>query len=296
MEEETIVETLSDKSRSLRRTSVKKRLETEKKKKGSKVKEKVSKKRLLSKYRRKAANAKERERMKKMNDVFATLKSVIPADNKGDNEEEKETKVTTLRSAIAYINYLKQLIEDCDAGVIEKDEGAHKDVNDHSTKIAERFKSLKRTNVQKKTTKPVKSKVKGSKPIILDAKWTNYSPQFLENKFSVPKDLNLVERKDDKSYQNILLQPLPDITTFSNTSQYQINRYCSSPTETSCSSPRDVNEVSLHISLLEAQDCITQKDIGEDDIIVMGDDATVDMINENEDIYWQLQLNDLFNI
>merc|ERR1712154_478007 len=162
MEEEKIAESLPEKSKSLRRTSVKKRLQTEIKKINPAVKEKVSKKRLLSKYRRKAANAKERERMKKMNDVFATLKSVIPA----DNEEEKETKVTTLRSAIAYINYLKQLIEDCDAGVIEKDEGAHKDVNDHSTKIAERFKSLKRTNVQKKTTKPVKSKVKGSKPII----------------------------------------------------------------------------------------------------------------------------------
>merc|ERR1711874_103415 len=86
-----------------------------------KLKEEVPKKRLLSRYRRKAENAKERERMKKMNDVFDTLKSVIPAETKGD-EDEKESKVTTLRSAIAYINCLKQLIEDCDAGLVDKTE------------------------------------------------------------------------------------------------------------------------------------------------------------------------------
>ena len=86
MEEDTIVERLSDKSKSLRRTSVKKRLQTEINKKRVKVKDIVSKKRILSKYRRKAANAKERERMKKMNDIFAKLKSVIPADNKEDQE------------------------------------------------------------------------------------------------------------------------------------------------------------------------------------------------------------------
>ena len=57
MEEETIVERLSDKSRSLRRASVKKRLQTEINKKKIKVKDIVSKKRILSKYRRKAANA-----------------------------------------------------------------------------------------------------------------------------------------------------------------------------------------------------------------------------------------------
>merc|ERR1711874_158201 len=122
MEEEGFEEKLPDKSRSLRKTSVRKRVETEIKKRNGKLKEKVSKKRTLSKYRRKAANAKERERMKKMNDVFDTLKSVIPAENRGDDEDEKETKVTTLRSAIAYINCLKQLIEDCDAGLVDKTE------------------------------------------------------------------------------------------------------------------------------------------------------------------------------
>ena len=120
MGEEMIVETLPDKSRSLRRTSVKKRLETEINKTNIKVKEKISKKRTLSKYKRKTANAKERERMKKMNDVFDTLKNVIPAEKRGDDEDEKETKVSTLRSAIAYINCLKQLIDDCDAGLVDE--------------------------------------------------------------------------------------------------------------------------------------------------------------------------------
>merc|ERR1712154_410951 len=151
MEEEKIAESLPEKSKSLRRTSVKKRLQTEIKKINPAVKEKVSKKRLLSKYRRKTANAKERERMKKMNDVFATLKSVIPADGKADNEEEKETKVTTLRSAISYINCLKQLIEDCDAGLVENTDFIENDENmiksdkvtDHDKKVSPSPKKTK---------------------------------------------------------------------------------------------------------------------------------------------------------
>merc|ERR1712117_970869 len=165
MEEEKIAESLPEKSKSLRRTSVKKRLQTEIKKINPAVKEKVSKKRLLSKYRRKTANAKVRERMKKMNDVFATLKSVIPADGKADNEEEKETKVTTLRSAISYINCLKQLIEDCDAGLventdfIENDENMNKSdkVTDHDKKVSPSPKKTKNKKILKNS---VKSKVK----------------------------------------------------------------------------------------------------------------------------------------
>ena len=93
MDEEGIVENLPTKSRSLRRTSLIKRLETEIKKSNPKVKVKIPKKRKLSKYRRKTANAKERERMKNMNEVFTTLKNVIPAENMEDIEDEKETKV-----------------------------------------------------------------------------------------------------------------------------------------------------------------------------------------------------------
>merc|ERR1712128_390471 len=185
MEEEKIVETLPEKSRSLRRTSVKKRLQTEIMKINPRVKEKISKKRTLSKYRRKTANTKERERMKKMNDVFDTLKNVIPADNRGDDEDEKETKVTTLRSAIVYINSLKQLIEDCDAGLV--DETVFGDKEDTISGCAKNTK----TPILKPKT--VNRKVKGSKPIILDAKWANYSPQFLGHKLAIPKNINPVQ-------------------------------------------------------------------------------------------------------
>merc|ERR1712156_25902 len=73
---------IPDKSRSLRRTSVKKRLETEVKRKepNKSMKDRLSKKARLSKYRRKSANAKERERMKRQNDVFEVLKEILPCD------------------------------------------------------------------------------------------------------------------------------------------------------------------------------------------------------------------------
>jgi len=100
MEEEKIVKTLPDKSRSLRRTSIKKRLETEIKKTGSKTKEKMSKKKTLSKYRRKTANAKERERMKKMNDVFDNLKNVLPAENVDEDGQETKVQIRNMNNKL----------------------------------------------------------------------------------------------------------------------------------------------------------------------------------------------------
>ena len=64
---------IPSKSRSLRTTSVRKRLEIEVKMAQPKTKGRLSKKARLSKYRRKSANAKERERMKKQNDVFEVI-------------------------------------------------------------------------------------------------------------------------------------------------------------------------------------------------------------------------------
>jgi hypothetical protein len=87
-------ETIPVKSLSLRKTSVKKRLETEGKRKQPRTKGKLSKKARLSKYRRKSANAKERERMKKQNDVFEVLKEILPCDKAIKVEEDKETKVS----------------------------------------------------------------------------------------------------------------------------------------------------------------------------------------------------------
>ena len=93
MEEDNIVNSLSDKSRSLRKTSVKKRLETEMKKTKKVHKNKISKKPRLNKHQRKVANQKERERMKRMNEVFERLKQVVPMEQL-NSEDGKEKKVS----------------------------------------------------------------------------------------------------------------------------------------------------------------------------------------------------------
>ena len=83
--------TLSDKSRSLRRSSVQKRIETEDRRAKPKEKEKTHKKYKLSKYRRRTENAKERERMRRFNEAFDNLKRLVPKQEV--KEQEKDTKV-----------------------------------------------------------------------------------------------------------------------------------------------------------------------------------------------------------
>merc|ERR1719206_312837 len=99
-----------------------------------------------------------------MNDVFAKLKSVIPADNEEDQEEEKETKVTTLRSAIHYLNYLKSLIQDCDAGLLET-----KSIDLNDDRVSEpNIKEDQKHAIQKK-------KKEGEKKIVKTWKLTVHS-------------------------------------------------------------------------------------------------------------------------
>ena len=73
--------------KTLRRTSRKHKA------KNFEPKDKCENKGKLSKYRQKCANAKERERMKKVNTSFDTLKSMLPFDLMKQNEQEKDTKV-----------------------------------------------------------------------------------------------------------------------------------------------------------------------------------------------------------
>jgi hypothetical protein len=89
------VKSLPAKSQSLRHSSVRKRLDTEKARSQPKVREKISKKYRLSKYRRKPENAKERERMKKFNESFTTLREILPHSKLSDDnsQSEKDTKV-----------------------------------------------------------------------------------------------------------------------------------------------------------------------------------------------------------
>lgn len=95
---------------------------------------------VMSKYRRKTANAKERDRMKTVNDAFERLKAAVPATIAQQQQQEdqglehqgqvlsaeealpaalKSTKVSTLRCAIAYINALRQLIDDSEKGLVD---------------------------------------------------------------------------------------------------------------------------------------------------------------------------------
>jgi len=109
---------IPDKSRSLRARSVQKRLQTELKMKGKRTRDSGGKAGRMTKYRRKAANAKERERMAKVNEAFERLREVMP-DLALILEDEKDTKVTTLRAAITYIYGLQNLLEDLQAGNID---------------------------------------------------------------------------------------------------------------------------------------------------------------------------------
>merc|ERR1712088_477624 len=158
---------IPSKSRSLRTTSVRKRLEIEVKMAQPKTKGRMSKKARLSKYRRKSANAKERERMKKQNDVFEVLKQILPCDKAKKKEEDKETKVTTLRSAIEYINSLQSLLDDCEAGRLDAS--------------LVRQCSLTSTSQRKKKKSNSKKKTNASK--VVEPKWTHYSKQDLRTKF-----------------------------------------------------------------------------------------------------------------
>ena len=89
------VETLPDKSKSLRRSSVQKRLETEMGRSQPKVREKISKKYRLSKYRSKMENAKKGEWTKKFNKALNNLRKILPNNELVDqnNESEKDMKV-----------------------------------------------------------------------------------------------------------------------------------------------------------------------------------------------------------
>lgn len=61
----------------------------------------------LSKYRRKTANARERNRMREINQAFEALRSVIPQmATAHSHNNEKLTKITTLRLAMKYISAL----------------------------------------------------------------------------------------------------------------------------------------------------------------------------------------------
>lgn len=64
----------------------------------------------LSKYRRKTANARERTRMREINQAFETLRKVVPQLSANQQQNEKLTKITTLRYAMKYIAALSSAL------------------------------------------------------------------------------------------------------------------------------------------------------------------------------------------
>ena len=87
--------------------------------------------------------------------------------------------MTILRSAIVYIQSLKQLISDCDANLL--DQALY---NTASSPAPSTGRSKGPGSKQSKVQTSSSSKVKTSKRVILESKWTNYSQQFLQDKFS----------------------------------------------------------------------------------------------------------------
>merc|ERR1712038_691795 len=218
-------EIIPDKSRSLRQSSVAKRLETEKARRQPRLKERSSKK-YMSKYRRKTENTKERERMKKFNEAFENLRQKLPSKVLVDNTGEKDTKVSALRSAIHYIKSLQDLLADCDSGNLEEEVYRTSLAMDTAAAAAAVTAAKSHNKSDKVKTKRPPSKKKTVKRLSAsNERWTNYSQRFLKQKFQT----------DNNKLGQDSLQTSP-----------------STPSSSPSSSPRDVNEISLHISLLDS--------------------------------------------
>ncbi|KAH1019751.1 hypothetical protein HUJ04_009527 [Dendroctonus ponderosae] len=75
----------------------------------------------LSKYRRKTANARERTRMKEINQAFETLRKAVPQITPNLQQNEKLTKITTLRLAMKYIAALSAALSSSPAELPHQD-------------------------------------------------------------------------------------------------------------------------------------------------------------------------------
>merc|ERR1711953_178646 len=222
-EDQAETEIIPDKSRCLRQSSVAKRLETEKARRQPRVKERSSKK-YMSKYRRKTENAKERERMKKFNEAFENLRQKLPGRVLVDNIGEKDTKVSALRSAIHYIKSLQDLLADCDSGNLEEEVYRTSLAMDTAAAAAVAAAKSQNKSDKVKTKRPPRKKKSVKRLSASNERWTNYSQRFLKQKF---------QADSSTLCQDSLQAP-------------------STPSSSPSSSPRDVNEISLHISLLDS--------------------------------------------
>ena len=113
--------------------------------------------------------------------------------------------MSILRNAIVYIQSLQQLLVDCDSGLMENLQTIKHQPDKSEKKII---------NVQNNFP----SKIKNIKKVILDPKWTHYSQQFLQNKFSkddyLPTD-NCDEKSESSSLNGSLDAELPELSSIS---------------------------------------------------------------------------------
>ena len=132
-------------------------------------------------------------------------------------------QVSALRSAINYIKSLQDLLADCDAGNLEEEVYRTSLAMDSAAAAAVAAKSVNKSD-KVKTKRPPRKKKSVKRLSASNERWTNYSQRFLKQKF---------QTESSTLCQDSLQAP-------------------STPSSSPSSSPRDVNEISLHISLLDS--------------------------------------------
>ena len=150
--------------------------------------------------------------------------------------------MSSLRSAITYIKCLNDLLEDCDAGRVGEEvykkslllDEREKQKMQAKTCEKKKFKTRNQANQRKKVLAKFVDKKAGTE------KWTNYSEHYLEHRFAQSLHGGGFSDNVVTSSETLQLQQ-----------SLQQHEKAAVPVSSSYpSSPVDVNEISLHISLL----------------------------------------------
>ena len=135
--------------------------------------------------------------------------------------------MSSLRSAITYINCLKELLEDCNAGTVGEQ------VYRNSSLLDDREKTEGYALKMEKKKKP---KRKGSVKKVFKGKWINFNSDSLEHKcFLCEPNMKTLDLKTIRDTQNVI--------TFTS---------CPMDNHDLSSSPSDVNGKFLQINNLES--------------------------------------------
>merc|ERR1712045_111987 len=158
-------------------------------------------------------------------------------------------------SAIHYIKSLQDLLADCDAGNLEEEVYRTSLAMDSAAAVSAKSNNKSDKVKTKRQTKKKKSVKRLSAS---NERWTNYSQRFLKQKF---------ETGSNELCQDTIQTPSTPSPSSSSSSP-------SSPPPPS-SSPRDVNEISLHISLLDSGNIQQNVDNGQLLYILQVDDKNI---------------------